>query len=77
MCGILLPVVVWCRNKMNYNPIGFWHVTIGLWFDVEIRWITTDRSIKGHPGMLWFDVEIRWITTIWGACFASDSCGLM
>ena len=34
-------VVVWCRNEMNYNSIVYVLSITPLWFDVEMKWITT------------------------------------
>ena len=41
-------VVVWCRNRMNYNGKENKNAPQKLWFDVEIEWITTKES-KAKP----------------------------
>ena len=56
-------VVVWCRNRMNYNILQNWKAYNKLWFDVEIEWITTAQILDAIGDLLWFDVEIEWITT--------------
>ena len=59
----IIYVVVWCRNRMNYNYIPISAVSFLLWFDVEIEWITTSFTTEMGFILLWFDVEIEWITT--------------
>ena len=52
-------VVVWCRNRMNYNGFVQFRQIHRLWFDVEIEWITTDTEHLSFHQALWFDVEIE------------------
>ena len=49
---------------MNYNYLKSHFDNLGLWFDVEIEWITTNILIVDDTIKLWFDVEIEWITTV-------------
>ena len=48
-------VVVWCRNRMNYNVSREQLRQKELWFDVEIEWITTDQSTLPafHSVVVW------------------------
>ena len=70
-------VVVWCRNRMNYNIFRELKTQnrVVVWCRNRMNYNCSDwHKIRRR---LWFDVEIEWITTNKYKSISNACCGLM